>query len=349
MRQAATVFAGQGRPAFGTMPALRSSPERDVFQPARALMPPALLFAGARRKIMTYNVQNLNNGRKDGLEELASVIKQEDPDIIALQEVESRDRLARFNRDYLDSAYTHIVFPPQQPDSNHRLAFLSKENIRVVSSKSHYETQNQGKYRGKRDFLEATFETETGYRFTLFNAHFRSPKIRLSSSKEHNKHLRQRSDKLRLEEAGNAARILRAFLSQRPEDRVLVVGDFNSSPDTPTGAKVLNTLSLAEKNGDHPQLAQVLEAVYAREGKIDPETPTTRSGVLDGMYGNERMLADVKDAYVAGDLFTSPWVQASDHLPVVTEIEEPDEPAEAAAAHRMPTALPKRPRLDRIA
>lgn len=342
---AAPVFSG---PPGVPPPRLQAQPATDRFERRQ---PAPLHFEGARRRIMTYNVRNLNNGRMNdeaSLKALAQVIRRENPDVIALQEVESWDALYRFNELYLDGAYSHIVFPEQQKDSNHRLGFLAKAPVRVVSSQSHLAEQNQGKFHGKRDFLEATFETDTGYRFTLFNAHFKATHQYPTKSEKHNALKLARFEAIREEEARNAAAILRSFLAQRPEERVLVLGDFNTERGNPHGDRVFRTVSLQDDDNPANDLAGVLKAIHARRGEPEPDVRTVRSGRFDTMLASASLMQDMRTAYVAGDLFVEPWVSASDHLPVVAELEEPDEPALEQAV-REPLRLPRRPALNRIA
>jgi endonuclease/exonuclease/phosphatase family metal-dependent hydrolase len=273
---------------------------------------------------MTYNVCSFDKGKTNAsLEALARIIKAEDPDIIALQEVADEGQLRAFIMMELGGQYPHVVFPPQQAASSHRLAFISKENIRVVDSKSHLNEQNAPEgYRQKRDFLEATFETETGYRLKLFNAHFNA------------KH-----PEVRLEEATTAANLLRTILARNPAERFLVAGDLNSRPNCENGPEVIDTLSLKKDDDPANDLTETLHMFIpppkAVEG--DDAIKTSPSGFRDHMLASPGLLPEVKNAYVVGQIRTLPWSQASDHLPVVTEIEEPDDlPKPAATAAEIP-------------
>lgn len=315
-------------------------PGAPVVAGGQAAQPSAdLLFAGEKRKVMTYNAHNLymwdgvlQKSDKE-MRAWAEVILREDPDVLAFQEAGSRNFLGFINRRYLQKRYPHIVRFDGPAVLGGGVAVLSKKNMRVVRAISHLAEQNVGRYHGKRDFMEVLFETETGYRFTLFNGHFRSPRKG-----------QEESFPVRKEEAESAAHILRRKAGQR----VLVVGDFNCGPNLKTGREVLDTLSLC--NGADSSNALV-ETTKKSQSQHDPKgrRPTHTTGSrLDHMLASPRMLMDVVDAYVVGRLRKNPWKQASRHLPVVTVIEEPDHPS-AEVKEKLPSQVAQNPIGQRLA
>jgi endonuclease/exonuclease/phosphatase family metal-dependent hydrolase len=193
---------------------------------------------------------------------------------------------------------------------------MSKANIRVVDSKSHLKEMSQGAgYDGKRDFLEATFETDTGFRFTVYNAHCRS--MRGGEAK---------TAPIRMQEVGNAAKILKAHIAKNPQAPIFVTGDFNTNHDTPHGKPVIELITHLGKPQEEPEFTEVM----LKDGKADP----THNGYnnhpnnkLDYIFTSKSMLPQIRKAYVAGDFQQNPWKQASDHLPYITEFEELPVPA----------------------
>ena len=299
-------------PAFGLDATGLQGPDNDAFQPRTNVLrfgSHELHFSGARRRIMTYNLKSFDSGKEnDSLQALGEVIKSQDPDIIALQEVADEGQLRAFIMMELEGKYPHVVFPPQQAHNSHRVAFISKENIRVEGFQSHIDEQNRHRRspHKKRDFLEATFVTETGYRLKMFTTHFNA------------KH-----PEVRQEEAESAAVILRRKLMQNPNARILVTGDLNVLPtELPADQRTLDTLSLAD---DPSQAFQsTLTANPGYQDMVDQGIFTTVSGHRDHMLASQALQKDVRNAWIVGELKTEPWTLASDHLAVVTEIEEPD-------------------------
>lgn len=305
-------------PALGTVSHIRFSGSLGAHQaPVQGV---SLYFSGAQRKIMSYNAENFyrttrNKHVKDkkSIEALAKVILDEDPDVIAFQEVGDRATLQNFNYQHLKGRYPKIVIFNTFKGSNLRVAMMAKKDIRVVDAKSHYKSQcGGGEDCGKRDFLEATFETETGYRFTVFDAHFKSMKGG-----------EQATMPIRLDEATKAAKIIRRHLERDPQARLVVAGDINVHHESPYGRPVIQALTLADDDDPANDLAEVM----LKDGRNEP----THNGKgyypnskLDYTFVSPAMLKDVVKAYVAGK-FTAPWTRASDHLPLVTVIEEPDD------------------------
>jgi endonuclease/exonuclease/phosphatase family metal-dependent hydrolase len=282
--------------------------------------PVPLRLVQPHHKLMTYNVENFVRTSKgksiksaESIQALGEVILKEDPDVIALQEVGDESLLEEFNRKVLHDKYPNIVCPAAADPSHIRVAMMSKAAIRVLDKQSHLKEMSAGaNYSNKRDFLETTFKTETGFRFTVYNAHCKS----MRGSEEH-------TAPIRLQEVRNAAAILKAHFTQAPKAPVLVVGDFNTLHDSPFGKPIIEILTHLGGNVEHEPL---LSEVMMKDGKEDPTHngrgfyPNTK---LDYIFASRSMTPQIRKAYVAGDFTQKPWNIASDHLPYVTEFEEP--------------------------
>lgn len=301
------------------------------------------------RKLMSYNAQQFYNSGKGkpmksmaSIQALAEAIRLEDPDVIALQEVGDRQLLEEFNRTYLQGNYPNIVTGHVTPDSPMQVAFMSKANMHVVKSRSHWEEISKtAPYGGKRDFLEATFQTDTGYQFTVYNAHCKSMRGSEATTMP-----------VRLQEVTNVAQILRRHFQREPEANVFVAGDFNTLHQSPYGKPVIETLTHIRDDVKEPDLTEVM----IKDGKSDP----THSGhgfypdsKLDYIFVSKPLVKQVRNAYVAGEFNQEPWCKASDHRPYVTVFEESApvsqaRPASTESEERVLQNTLKR-KLDRIA
>ncbi len=298
-----------------------------------------LLFAGKQRKVMTYNAENFYRFkdktthelrvRKDekAVRALAQVILSENPDVVALQEVGDDGLLKEFNQKYLRGRYPHVSSSLVRNGLGiQRVAFLSKQNMKPVEIISHWKEQcgdlahlEQGNGTcGKRDFLETTFETDTGYRFTVFNAHFKSM---IGGERKTNP--------IRMKEAQSAAKVLNAKFQEDAKAPLMVVGDFNTLHHTRYGKPVIRTLTMKnDKNPDND-----LTETLLKDGKNKPTHRGDRKyapAKLDYMFVSKSLLEQVRKAYVVGRFDRGPVRWASDHRPMVTVFEEPDEVAQPA-------------------
>lgn len=270
------------------------------------------------RKLMSYNAHDffqMQTKTKKGhsgkplsaMQALAEVIRQEDPDVIAFQEVGDKGLLNQFNTQHLKGLYPNIVSQYIPESGQHQLGMISKGNLKVVSVKSHW---SEVKQHNKRDVLEATFETETGYRFTVLNLHYKS--MRGGESK---------TAPVRLHEAKNTARILKQQLALDPDAPILVTGDLNTLHGSPLGKPVIDTiLTLDNPDGDN-----LFTEISLKNQQADP-TNTSHGhfpdAKLDYTFVSKALLPQVKKAYVAGKFDQEPWSKASDHLPFITVFEE---------------------------
>lgn len=274
------------------------------------------------RKLMSYNTENFYktaHGKMlkspQQIQALAEVIEQEAPDVIALQEVGDKALLSEFNKKYLRGEYPNIVSHRAGRNGTIQVAMMSRKGIDITDSKSHWKdicADTQGM--GKRDFLEATFKTNTGYRFTVFNAHLKS--MRGDEAK---------TAPVRMVEAGAAARILKKFLASNPKAHVLVTGDFNTLHQTPLGKPVIDTLMYLEQSPPSGKAKPVFSEVCLKDGKADPTQSTGGrypDAKLDYTFASEALTPLIQDAYVGGQFNRDPWSKASDHLPLITVFEE---------------------------
>ena len=288
--------------------------------------PSPLKVVRPTRKLMSYNAENfnrlgVNNPQKlEGkVQALAQAINQEAPDVIALQEVGDRKLLSDFNQRYLKGEYPNIVSHRVPRTGAMQVALMSRKGVDIADSKSHWgEMCPDNQCSGKRDFLEATFKTGTGYQFTVFNAHLKS--MRGDEAK---------TAPVRMQDAKAAAAVLKRFLLSKPQAHILVAGDFNALYHTPLGKPVIDTIqyldSVPEARGSEPDFSEV----FLKAGKDDPtESSKGRfpDAKLDYIFTSRALTPNVQKSYVAGRFDQAPWQAASDHLPVITVFEEGEPP-----------------------
>ncbi|WP_373532674.1 endonuclease/exonuclease/phosphatase family protein [Vampirovibrio sp.] len=297
-------------------------------RPVSAALPAqSLRLMRPYRTLMSYNAQDFYQTPKNrqiksqaAIRALAEVIEKENPDVVALQEVGDKGILNQFNIRHLKGQYPNIVSNPVWAKSQHQLAFLSKGNIKVVETKSHWKEfckLSQGA--AVRDLLEATFETETGYRFTVFNSHLKS--MRGGEGK---------TAPVRWKEANAAAQIIQRHLQDRPEAHVFITGDLNTHYDSNEGKPVIEALERLGQPDGEPLFTEVTL-------KDNAQKPTNRAfgypdSKLDYTFSSKALTPLIKAAYVAGNFEEAPWREASDHLPLVTLFEEgtPQTPPKSA-------------------
>jgi endonuclease/exonuclease/phosphatase family metal-dependent hydrolase len=269
------------------------------------------------RTLMSYNVQDFYRTHKnkqvkspEAIDALAEVIEKENADVIALQEVGDKGILKQFNLKHLKGRYPNIVSSPVWARSQHQLAFLSKGNIRIVETRSHWkEFCRLSHGAAVRDLLEATFETDTGYQFTVFNVHLKSMQGR-----------EEKTAPVRLKESIAAARIIHRHCKEHPDAHVFITGDLNTHYDTEDGRPVIENLERLGELDKEPVFSEVMLKDHLQE-------PTNRAvgfpdSKLDYTFSSKALTPLVREAYVAGDFDQEPWRKASDHLPLVTVFEE---------------------------
>jgi len=238
-----------GVPLAETAAPMKAEPRSPRFGSAQPRPKPA----GALR-LVSYNVENLFDDHDDPalsgryedinstkpaehLKALADTIRLLDPDVLALQEVESEQALLWFRDRYLaDMGYDHVASPDAGDERGIEQAVLSRYPI--VETKNwvglplggvHPEkwgddvNWNAGKpITFHRSPLLATVEvpgreaSDPPYRLTLLVVHKKSGR--------HAGYWREK-------EAAKTAEIIADLRRENPERNIAVLGDFNAEPD----------------------------------------------------------------------------------------------------------------------
>ncbi len=292
-----------------------------------AWMPPGRAADSVR--LASYNVENYilvttasrRAKPEDSRNQVALVLKEVHPDILALQEIGGppalEDLRSRLHRAGLDFPESELV---QGWDTNIQVALLSRYPI--VARRPHTRETYLASGRRlhvSRGILEADIRVGPDYLLTLFVVHLKSRRTSVTADEA----------EMRLEEA----RILREQVDRRlredPQANIVVLGDLNDTRDSaPVRAVVgrgrhrLIDVRPAERNGDTSS---------STEPRYVPRTITWTHyyGKEDSYSRIDYVLLDanaererVRDgAFIPA---VPNWGRASDHRPVVVTLEARD-------------------------
>ncbi|MBT9548671.1 MAG: endonuclease/exonuclease/phosphatase family protein [Candidatus Sericytochromatia bacterium] len=276
--------------------------------------------APATLKLATYNVENLFDGIPDNprnkkerakpkkeLRALADIFHLEQPDVVAMQEVESQKTLKDFRDKYLkDMNYQEPIVIEGNDPRGIDVAVMSKWPIVAVKSHKDFKFELKGRKRGfGRDLLQVTLKAPSGYTLTVFAVHLKS---KLGDKKE--------SDAVREAEATAIQGLLKTYQSQNPKANFVVMGDFN---DEPTSAPLKPLLG--------PQNPLGLVDIAAQDLGIKPSVftyhPKKYRSRIDYILVSPSMMPEYRPRSV--HIQQNPeayW--ASDHLPLVAEFDAQD-------------------------
>jgi len=218
---------------------------------------PAGAEAAERFTLATYNVENYldreTGFRKAKASEARAKIREcllaAKPDVVALQEMGKpsalRELQSSLRAEGLDFPYLEHV---SGWDTNIHVAVLSR--FPIIQRRPHVSERYVvfGKaLHVSRGFAEVEIQVNENYRFTLFNAHFKSKRpVRVADQAD-----------MRLEEAKALRRIVDRRLESDPAANIVVVGDLNDTKDSKPvraligrGNRKLTDTRPGEQNGD---------------------------------------------------------------------------------------------------
>ena len=203
--------------------------------------------------VASYNILNLFDEQDDlyhadeftpvkprrQLERLAKVIRQVAPDVLALQEVESRGYLNRFFEVFLaELGYRHVVHYEGNDLRGIDVCLVSRLPIGPVVSHRHMTfPDGEGRpMRFNRDLLCVQIRPPGGQPFEVWVVHLKS------------KGGGEASEPLRLGEARFIRQRLDERLTANPEERIVLCGDFNDTWGSPALKTIVGSGSTALKS-----------------------------------------------------------------------------------------------------
>ncbi len=193
--------------------------ERGSRQP-KPIEPDRFVAEGGHINMLGMTIEDFGPISTSLRKETARVIRDNNPDILAVQEVESQEALFQFNRKYLgDDRFPYYLVVDGNDSRQIDVGFLSRWPIQRVATHQHLPTtiSDRRKKVFSRDCLEVTFDVE-GKEITMFNNHLTS---RISDPDGTGR---------RVPQAEAIVDIVRARFRDRRENWI-ICGDFNALPD----------------------------------------------------------------------------------------------------------------------
>jgi endonuclease/exonuclease/phosphatase family metal-dependent hydrolase len=283
-----------------------------------------LQIAGAGAQVFrvaTFNIENdldAPSGNRPAKSSAARAKVQESilaikPDVLALEEVGSTNVLLELQAG-LKTAGLDLPYWDQVAgsDTNIHVSVLSR--FPIVARRPHTNESfllDGRRLRVSRGFADMDIQVNPKYKFTLIAAHLKS---RLPSAIAD-------EEEWRYEEAVVLRRVIDARLEDDPDQRLVVLGDFNDVKDSKPlrtilgrGRTRLFDTRPAERNGDDPSEKSHEPRNITWTDYYANEDVYSRIDYILLSHGMEREWLPA-ETYV----FSSPnWGVASDHRPVVT-------------------------------
>jgi endonuclease/exonuclease/phosphatase family metal-dependent hydrolase len=242
------MYSGKIVQVSGTISVFKDQPQIVVTTPAQIKvldkLPPTSMPAKAATAVQTkpgevviaaYNILNLFDDHDDPyrsdeitpakpraeMERLAESIRQLNADVIAVEEVESRDYLQRFVDIFLpEMGYRHVVLFEGNDNRGIDVGLISRIPVGPVESNRHvtFPGLDGSPRRFNRDVLEVTLLPEGAPPIEVWIVHLKS-----------NAGGREEAEPIRIPEAQQVRRMLDEDLTANPEARIIVTGDFNDT------------------------------------------------------------------------------------------------------------------------
>lgn len=287
-----------------------------VAAPSRAAaQEPASARRGAALTVAAYNAEWMLDAfddpytrdeefepkSKEALAALARVIRSLDADVLAIEELESEGHLRAFVAEHLaDMRYEFVFVAATNSDRGQNVGLLSR--VPIVSATSHrfraFPAADGGatgrSYRFARDLVRVTLQATPERTLDVFIAHLKS---RRSDGDDAN------SNRWRLAEASEAARVIESVLAADPRAWLLLVGDLNDRPGSPPVERLL----AAGLTDVHASLSPEKRVTYLNE---------PYRGTIDYVLASRALAARVVPES-ARVLEGDGLARASDHAPVV--------------------------------
>lgn len=217
-------------------------------------------------KLGTYNVNNLfdrfddpysyaddvGGGRStkpktlDEIYQLGARLRDDRPDVLALQEVEGKGVLYEFNVSQLGRMFKDLALVPANDPRRIDVAVASQLPLGQVVSYQFIRDPEDGRKLFSRDLLEVEVlhpENRNQRLFTLFVTHLKSKYVDPNQSAAEKEKDRERADLRRWKQASTIASILRGRFPN-PNSYYAVTGDLNDTPDSNLLAPLLQNQHL---------------------------------------------------------------------------------------------------------
>lgn len=273
--------------------------------------------------VATYNIRNLFDGVQNPgkaaeqakpekeLKALAESLKEINSDVIAMQEVESKETLSNFLNKYVPELGYKVVLIEGNDERGIDVALVTK--LEILNVKSHKDVKfpvigqpNQTQV-FQRDLLQVELKASNGYTFTAFVGHLKS------------KHGGAESDLIRKAEATKISEIISEFRSENPNANFVLMGDFNDT---------INSIPLKPILESNLKFNDIIKEDLGTGKEVYTYHPVKFRERIDYMLVSPSM----KNEYIKGSVKINKfpedmsnenkkWIfyEASDHLPVTAK------------------------------
>jgi endonuclease/exonuclease/phosphatase family metal-dependent hydrolase len=174
----------------------------------------------------------------------AQVVRDVNPDVLGVIEVDNRIALKRFNEQLIPQVggvgYEHVMLIDGNDDRGIDVGLVTRSGFDIMSMCSHVDDRHNGQRLFSRDCPEYEIKLPSGQRLLLLINHFKSKGFGTASVSN-------------AKRKAQAAKV-RAIYDQRLADnpRIAVIGDLNDSPDTGPLDPLLKSGSTLKDIFTHP-------------------------------------------------------------------------------------------------
>ncbi len=288
--------------------------------------------------VATYNVENAFDVYDDPYtkdegtdvklrweyERIAEALKAINADVVGFQEVENEHVLQALVDEYLPGmGYKHVAVPLTNDTRGIKLGLISRLPIESITSyrwQTLLHPEADRSWRFARDLFHAKLRLPNGELLNVFVVHLKSKGSREGDPQ---------SVKWRSSEAMRIRQIISDMLAENPDEKIILMGDFNSQPGEPA-LNALLTPAASHGNGpvpgSGPGTDNAWPILYDCHQLIPMEDRTTYpserfpNSVIDFIFTSPAMtsalLAETAKVFKDPEL-----TRGSDHLPVVASFE----------------------------
>lgn len=245
-------------------------------------------------------------------ERIAEALKAINADVVGFEEVENEQVLQALVDEYLsDMGYEHVAVPQTNDERGIKLGLISRLPIQSITSYrwqtlTHPEADRT--WRFARDLMHARLILKNGDLLNVFVVHLKS-----KGSREGDPH----SVKWRTSEALRIHRIIEDMLARNPDEKIILMGDFNSQPGEPAISAIL-----APTADGKPMLSDSHQLIPMEDRTTYPSERFPNS-VIDFLLTSPTMTAALQPE--TAKIFKDPdLTKGSDHLPIYATFEIPE-------------------------
>ena len=192
----------------------------------------------------TWNPRSTKPKNLDEIYHLGQRLREDMPDVLAMQEVEGKGVLYEFNVGQLGRHFGDIALVPGNDPRQIDVAVASTLNLGQVTSYQFIRDPESNRKLFSRDLLEVEILNDKNQRmFTLFVTHLKSKYIDPKTPANKRDKETERSNRKRWKQAFMVTRIVQARFPN-PNDLYVIAGDMNDTPDSQSLEPLLQNTNL---------------------------------------------------------------------------------------------------------